>query len=34
MDRNLRIRMLLEASDKVTKPLRDIIGVRPRQRQR
>ncbi len=26
MDRNLRIRMLLEASDKVTRPLRDIIG--------
>ncbi len=26
MDRNLRIRMLLEASDKVTKPLRDIVG--------
>ncbi len=26
MDRNLRIRMMLEASDRVTRPLRDIAG--------
>ncbi|MDB5683569.1 MAG: phage tail tape measure protein [Sphingomonas bacterium] len=33
MDRNLRIRMLLEAGDRVTKPLRDIAGGSTRAAQ-